>query len=396
MSITLKNINAEAGTFFVLPHQIIGIVINTIAKVRTMKTAFTLFLLLGSVTLATAQKIAKPTLVPKDCTEMQKQTVREGVKLHDAKKFADAVDKYQQVVTENPDCTLVIYELSMTYYSMGEKTKAMETAYRGSKYKSDQLPLFYLVMANVIDDIGKPDEAVKIYLDAIKILEGEKDMVKHLSSVHYNLAVAFAKQKKYLDARKESKKAVEYDHRYASPTLLLANLYHVGKYKIPAFLAAARFLSLEATSQRSQYAARVIRETLTPAPKNKQTGDIEIFLDLNAAKDEGDFAMYDLFLGTLTTIKDKDNEKLTDEQRFADAVGTVIALVAENKDTKSTFVGKNYVPFLVEAKKRGYSEVIGYIALHHGGNPEAGKWIDANETKVKEFFEWSKSYELPK
>src|SRR5215204_3436815 len=162
-----------------------------------------------SLSLA-AQKIEKPTLTPKDCTDAQKQTVREGVSLHDAKKFSDAVAKYQQVITENPDCTLVQYELAMSYYSMGEKTKAMETAYRGSKYKSEDLPLFYMTMANIIDDVGKPGEAIKIYRDAIKILDDDKDMVHHLSSVHYNLGVTLVKQKQYPEARVELKKAVGY------------------------------------------------------------------------------------------------------------------------------------------------------------------------------------------
>ena len=66
---------------------------------------------------------------------------------------------------------------------------AMETAYRGSKYKSEELPLFYMTMANVIDDVGKPDEAVRIYKDAIKILEDDKSMRPHLSSLQYNLGI---------------------------------------------------------------------------------------------------------------------------------------------------------------------------------------------------------------
>ncbi len=70
-----------------------------------------------------AQKIEKPTLTPKPCTEAEKLTVREGISLHDAKKYPAAVEKYQQVIAANPDCTLVQYELSMTYYAMGIRPK---------------------------------------------------------------------------------------------------------------------------------------------------------------------------------------------------------------------------------------------------------------------------------
>jgi tetratricopeptide (TPR) repeat protein len=341
---------------------------------------------------AAAQKIEKPTLQPKPCTEAQRQVIREGVTLHDAKKYADAVAKYQQVMTENADCTAVMYELAMTYYAMGEKTKAMETAYKGSKYKSEELPLFYLTMANVVDDVGKPDEAVKIYRDAIKMLEGEKDSATYLSSVHYNLGVTLVKQKKYNDARVELKKAVEYNAKYASPHYLLAIVYNGTSYKVPAFMASIKFLSLEVNSQRSKIIANLIRDILKPASKDDKTGNINIFVNMDAPKDEGDFAMFELFLGTLATVKGKDDEKKTEEEMYVEAIGSMIALVAESKDIKSTFVGKNYVPFATELKKNGYAEVIGYLVLHHTGSQIATAWIAKNEPKVKEFISWSKSY----
>lgn len=351
-----------------------------------------LCLVAGLTSASVAQKIEKPTLVAKECTAPQKQIVREGIDLHDAKKYGEAVAKYQQVLAENPDCTLALYELSMTYYAMGDKVKSMETAYRGSKYKSEDLPLFYLSMANAIDDVGKPDEAIKIYRDAIKMLEGEKDMLHHLSSVYYNLGVTLVRQKKYTEARAELKKAVAYNAKYPSPHYLLSVVYHGTKYKVPAFLAAARFISLEFNTQRSEVAARLVRDILKPAPKDEKTGNIQIFMDFNAPKDEGDFGMFDLFLGTLTTLKDKDDEKKSESEIFAGAVSTLIALVAENKDLKSTFVGKNYIPFVAEMKKRGYAEVFAYVVLHHSGDPNAMKWLTANEPKLKEFLEWAKTY----
>jgi len=362
-----------------------------------MKKLIPIFVLVISVCgfslSVSGQKIERPTLDPKPCTETQTQTVRDGTTLHDAKKYSAAVEKYQQVIAENPDCPLVMYELSMTYYAMGEKTKAMETAYRGSKYKSDELPLFYQTMANVIDDTGKPEAAVKIYRDAIKMLDGDKKMEAHLSSLQYNLGVTLVRQKNYTEARAELKKAIEHNPKYASPHYLLSIIYNGTKYKVPAFLAAARFISLEFNTSRTQAAAQVVREVLKPAPKDEKTGNINIFVDMNAPKDEGDFAMFELFLSTLTTVKGEKDEKKTEEEIFADAVGTLIALVEEGKDIKSTFVGKNYVPFLSEMKKKGYADVLAYIVLFHTGNPKAKTWLGANETKLKEFIAWSKSYQ---
>ena len=151
--------------------------------------------------------------------------IQAGTIFHDAKRYDDAIAKYQQVLTENPDCTLAMYELSMTLYTKGDTTAAMETAYKGTRYKSDELPLFYLAIGNIIDDVGKPDEAVKIYRDGIKMLEGDPTMTKHLASMYYNLAVTLAKQQKFPDAKVELKKAVDYDFKYSSPHYLLALIY---------------------------------------------------------------------------------------------------------------------------------------------------------------------------
>ena len=121
-------------------------------------------------TALSAQKIEKPTMTPKAPTAQQQAVIQEGIALHDKKDFDGAIAKYKQVIAENPDSALALYELALSYYAKGDKTNAIETAVKGSKYRADELPLFYGIIANVIDDIGKPDEAVKIYRDAIAII----------------------------------------------------------------------------------------------------------------------------------------------------------------------------------------------------------------------------------
>lgn len=250
-------------------------------------------------------------------------------------------------------------------------------------------------MASVLDDVGKPKEAIKIYQDAIKILEGDKQFTNYLSSVHYNLGVTYIREKQYDDARQELKRAVEYDFKYASPNYLLAVIYNGTKYKIPAFLAAARFISLESNTTRSQAAAAVIRDVLKPAPKDPKTGNTQIFLNMGAPKDEGGFGMYELLLGTLTTVKNEKDKNKTDNEMFVEAFGTVIALIDEDKNLKSTFVGKNYVPFVAGMKKRGFAEVFGYLVLYVSGTESSMTWLKAHDAKLGEFLTWSKSYQAP-
>lgn len=351
--------------------------------------------LLFCFSLIFGQKIEKPVLTPKPVTEEHKLAIRQGIALHDKKDFDGAIAKYKQVLAENPDSTLALYELALSYYNKKDMVNALETALKGSKYRSDELPLFYGVIANITDDAGKPDEAIKIYRNAIKIISDDKEFERHVSSLYFNLGVTYARQKKYLEARQELKKAVEYNYHYPSPHYLLSEVYYGSKYKVPAMLAAARFVVLEYNTNRTLRSAAIFAAGLEGAKKDEATGNINIFLDLNAPKDEGDFGMYELLLGTLMTVKeDKDKEKSKGEL-FAEAVDSFIGLVSEDKNLKKTFVGKYYVPFMAALKMEGHSAAFAYLVLRQtGGNPEAEKWTQLNSDKVMAMINWAKGYRL--
>lgn len=357
------------------------------------KFVFFVALALSLVSADPAQKISKPTLTPKPISDAQKAVIQEGIRLHDLKQFDAAIAKYQQVLAENPDATFAIYELALSYYTKGEGEKAIETAVRGSKYKSQELPLFYGIIANVIDDVGKPKEAIKIYRDAESILKGDKELTAHLSSIYYNLGVTYTRQKMYPEAREELKKAVAHNYAYASPHYLLGEVYMGTKYRVPALLAAARLVSLEFNTPRTERSASIIRDVLKPAEKDEKTGSINIFLDMNAPKDEGDFGMYELFLGTLTTVDGEKNKDKSPEEIFAGAVDTLIGLLEEDKKLRSSFVGKNYVPFAAEMKRQGHTKAFAYIVLYKSGNQAAMKWLTENTSSMTAFLNWAKAYQ---
>lgn len=360
------------------------------------KAHFIIIVLCLFVASVSAQKLPKPTTLAVVATPEQERLIAQGAALHDEKKFDEAIVIYDKLLAENPDLTSVLYEKSLSLYTKGDKVKAMETAYQGAKYKSEQLPLFYSIIANCLDDVGKSDEALNIYRQAEAILKADVGTQRHLASVYYNVGLTYVRQKKYNEARAELKKAIENDGNYASPHYLLSAVYNGTKYKVPAFLAAIRFISLELNSARSQDAAGVIRDVLKPAPKDPKTGNVNIFINMGGPKDEGDFTMYELILQTLTTPKDDKEKKLTEDEMFVSGVDTLIAIITEDKELKNTFVGKQYVPFVAELKQKGYSEVLGYTVLYLSGKADAMKWLEAHDARFGEFVAWTKAYQPPK
>ena len=359
-------------------------------------SCFMILLLAGSFPVL-SQRVDKPTMSPTPCSDAQKTMISQGVVLHDAKRYDDAIAKYQDVLKENPNCTNAMYELSMSLYVKGDTTKAMETAYNGSKYKSDELPLFYLTMANILDDIGKSKEAQQIYIDGINILKDNKEMRPHLSSLHYNLGLSYRRQKKEVEARAAMKQAIIANDRYASPHLQLADIFYFGRYKVPALLAAARFISLEYDTDRSKRAAAVIYNVLGSTSAQKGADNkIVIGLDFGAPTDEGDFGPAELMMSMVDALGKSDDAKKknqTSEENFIDRLDSVIGFLdPTEKKLKSTFSSKAYFPFMLEMKRLGFVKPFGYIVLVHTGNKEAVNWIRNNDKQVSDFLAWAKSY----
>jgi predicted ABC-type ATPase len=96
----------------------------------------------------------------------------------------------------------------------------------------------------------------------------------------------------------------------------------------------------------------------------------------------------------LTAVKSEKDKDKTENEIFAEAVDTVISLLEEDKKLKSTFVGKTYIPYMVEMKKQGFSKTFAYLVLQQNGNKEALKWLVENEQQNVKFINWARSYQL--
>ena len=351
-----------------------------------------------------AQKITQPTLTPSEPTASQTALIQEGVKLHDAGRYDEAIQKYDQVLKENPDCTMALYEKALSYYQKKDFAKFTDVATQGIKYKSNELPQFYEMIGSLLDDLGKPQEAIQLYKDAIKILEDKSEYRRSVASIYYNLGVTYMREKQYKEAREVLKKSVESNFAYPSPNYLLAVIFNGTSYKIPAIFAAARLITLEIQTQRSQNAAKIFLEAIKGNATKSANGDTNIILNLGAPTDEGDFGAAGLLL-SISDVADNAKEKngaeknkkpQTEEEKFVDKIDSLISFVGADKEIKKTFVGRTYAPFMLELKARGYLKIFGYLVLQQSGNQTAEKWLIENSEKTVEFINWARTYQPAK
>jgi tetratricopeptide (TPR) repeat protein len=349
-------------------------------------------LLLLSAQTALAQ-LSAPKLTPVPTTESQTARIREGAALHDKGDFDAAISKYQEVLKENPDNVVAIYELTFAYYAKKDYAKALEHAYRGAQYKSNQLGGFYTVIGNVLDTQGNAQKAVEVYKSGIKLMPDE-------GLLYFNLAITQRGMGKLEDARKSAKRAVVFSPEHKSSHLLLATLFHNGQYKTPALLAVLRFLTLEPRTERSVAALKIAQQVLQGGVSaGKSSNEINIFVDLSAKKDEGDFGSIDLMMGlTKANSMSEKNKGKTEAELLADQFSTFLAILSEmdGKKLQSNFTGKYYAPYFIEMKRRNYVEPFIYYTHQRSNLAGVPEWLQQNSARVDEFLNWTKNYRWPR
>ena len=163
---------------------------------------------------------------------------------------------------------------------------------------------------------------------------------------------------------------------------------------MPALLAAARLITLEINTERSRNASGIFQKIIKGNVSKEGENKITIALDFDAPKDEGDFGAYELIIGTLMAIDTDVSKNKTDNERFADAVGTIISMLEEDEKLKNSFIGKTYIPFMRDLKLKGYVKEFAYLVLQQGGDDEAYKWLVDNGQNTIDFINWAKSYQL--
>jgi tetratricopeptide (TPR) repeat protein len=349
-------------------------------------------LILFFISPAAGQKLEPPKLESTPLTTEQRQMVQQGVALHDKGGFDEAIGRYEEVLKENPNNSEALYEMAYSYFIKKDYKKSLEFAYKAAQYKSELLPIIYVLIGNTYDEAGDSKKSIETYKAGIKLQPSS-------FLLYFNLAITYSRAEQFDDARAALKKAAGLNPKHASSQLILSSIFLKGDYKTPALLAACRFLILEPTSTRADAALQIVQRVMQAgvAP-GKNSNEINIFVDMAPKKkDEGDFSSIDMFMGLAKagnyTEKNKDKSEF---QLTVDNFESLFAFLEEAKGKdQSKFTWKYYVPYFLEMNKKGYVEPFVYYIYQRHPVPGAKEWIQQNSGKVREFLSWTEGYNWP-
>lgn len=343
--------------------------------------------------LAYAQgQVDPPKLEPVPSTGKQALLIREGVAQHDRGNYDAAIRMYEEALGENPSNVEALYELAFSYSMKKDYRKSLELAYRGAQYRSPMLGAFYMQIGNNLDELGEPKKSVEVYKAGIKLLP-------KMAMLHYNLAITYRNMGKVDDARKAVKQAIAINPDHPRSHALLSTLWHDGRYRTPALLAACRFLVLEPGSERASAMLQIVKEAMgAGVTAGANPNQITIVMDPSAKKDEGDFGAIDLALGLgkAASMTEKNKGK-TQMQLLVGQFETFFAIMSElsEKADRSKFTWNFYAPYFAEIKQKNYLEPFVYYITQSDGNEETLKWLAGNKARVGDFLVWSKLYKWP-
>ena len=161
--------------------------------------------------------------------------IEEGSRLHDEKKYKEAIEEYKKVDRSDTNYVNALYELSYSYYADSQFLKSLECAEMGLKLFPNKYSMFCMQAANCLDDLNRPDEAITFYDNGLK-----KNPNDYL--LHFNKGLLNYKLKKYDEAKLNLQNCLLINPYYSSAHYFLGSCYMNQGNLVAALLAYKTYL----------------------------------------------------------------------------------------------------------------------------------------------------------
>ena len=320
----------------------------------------------------------KPQKVPRASTENQQALIDAGVVAHDKGDYDKAIENYQKVLAENPENVTALYEEAFSYAAKQDWTKSLELGMMCTQYQSNNLNRAYTLIGNALDNLGRSKDALAVYKHIL-----EMNPYDYLAE--FNLGITYFRLGELTDAKDCFKSAVKLKPDHPGSHLFLGKALFKEGNNIPAFFALCRFLILEPDTKRAEDARLLLTAILTGNMEkdNKKPKQVNIHINMNAPKDEGDFTSANLILVLLAAnLYVEDNSGKFDARKLSELLESMTKVIAEKPDT-SKFIFSYYVPYFKNMQEKKYFLPMTQHILQTG---------EMSKTAISEFLNWSKFY----
>lgn len=359
----------------------------------TSATVLVLLLLTGADqrSLGEVPPLAAPTKQAPPMTEAERATLNAGIALLNEKKYEEAMAKYREVLTANPDSAGAMYEIALALVQKGDYAQAVDMALKSTQYDTVDLAKGLALIGTAFDMGGEPGQALEVYEKAIAI-------APKAGTLHYNKAVT------ELQALRDPAKALASLKRgaVADPTHVgtqawLGRLFGSDDLRTPAVMAFSRALILEPASSRTPEHFKLWYSLLLSNVKKDADGKLEVAVNPNKKKTEGDVLQLDIYIALSQIDAASLPQETLPGARLVRLFTSYLNAVTQHDagQDASTFLWTYYVPYFRQMREKQHIEPFVYHVSQSVGMPGAQEWLADNKSRVDAFLAWDKAFVWP-
>jgi tetratricopeptide (TPR) repeat protein len=332
------------------------------------KTIFSLALLGASFCAIAQDKSAVPDLI------------KEGVQLNDQGNYAGAIDKYNQALKIDPDNTQANYEMAFSLFASGKGNDGVpyvEKTIKGSASPS-LTAASYDLLGSIYDQDHKSDKAIDAYKKGIEVNP-------KYQRLHYNLGIAYFRNKQYPEAEASAIEAIKLDPKHASSQRMYALVaFHQNK-RVPALMAFCNFLMLEPQTARSAEVFGNIQHILQGGVLKDDKGNNTILVSTKDNKENGSL---NLAISMVTVSAQQ--KKLAGMDLLEYELKSIFTIAGEQstKKTDKDFFWKFYVDYFYQLSQSGNMPAFTRLISLSANSDTNTKWMSDNEKLVKDLNNW--------
>ncbi|MBN9294371.1 MAG: tetratricopeptide repeat protein [Flavobacteriia bacterium] len=324
--------------------------------------------------------------------------VAEGIAHHDKGDYEGAITRYDKALELDKDNFLALSEKAMTLTALGRFNEAIICCKKViEKYPDDkELSAVYVTYGNAADGLKKPEKALEIYNEGIKIFPDKYQL-------HFNKGITLVGLQEYDEALLCFEKAIRLNPSHPGSHNAIGHILNYKKKRIASILVYGRFLMAEPESSR----AKINLDILTGLVKGNVTQknnskSITIRLNPGLLGDttedgknrENNFSVTELLLDMTSALDfDKKYKKETEIERFIRKFELICSSLAETKDKNSGFYWEYYAPYFIEMKEKNFISAFAHVAFISSGDKAITKWIKEHRQELYDFIQWSDQFE---
>jgi len=306
------------------------------------------------------------------------ELIKKGIDLHEQGKYKEAIDVYVQIPRSDTNYSTALYELSFSAYSNGQADSAKRYAETGLKLFPDRADEFYLQIANSLDYLGKPEEALSVYEKAITLYPNQYNL-------YFNEGLALRTLKRTEEAKAAFQKCLLINSIQPSSHYYLGEIYLKEGNLIPAMLAFQTYLL---ASPSGRYLKNSV-DYLTAI--SKVTDEVLGYTRSRTGKISPDFELIqEIVLSKIS--HDKQYQLMVKlEDVIVRQMQVVLEKLEYNKNNKD-FAMQFYVPFYSRIMKDKMFEPLVYDIFSGLKVETIQNWLKKNKSDLDAFKTYASAY----